>query len=247
MQTKAFLSLFLFLALVGLPGDSGAAEQAGIAAYHPLVRDYARERCMSVLSRTAPDGTQYLRVHPSTLNQHVDRYAQLYLDRLVQKLDSLNEHFETVQQARTEALAKTSGPNPKDQARRLWQKSLTALAESARDLSRTLSFVLVDLNRKAPFEPRIDRKSGNSGFKEEMEFMKGQIREADQRIHEYFFTPTHVIRFDDLQRGNMMVHLHRVTKMAKELRKRLNSDTPRRSRAELHTGQLDNGEPRRAG
>ncbi len=247
MQTKPFLSLFLSLALIGLLGDSAAAEQAGIAAYHPLVRDYARERCIQVWSMTAHDGTKYLRVSPRTLNQHVDNYAQLFVDRLVQKIDTLKDHFKTVQQARTEALAETSGHARKQQARRRWQKSLAAVARSAGDLSQTLSFVLINLDRKAPFEPRIDSKAGHSGFKDEMNFMEGQIRKANERIHEYFFTPTHVIRFDDLQSGNMMVHLHRVTKMAKELRKRLNSDTPRRSGAELHTGQLENGEPRRAG
>ena len=247
MRPEPFRHMFLCLVLGGLLGDLGAAEQAGLAPFHPLVRDYARSRCMQVYSRTAADGTQYLRVHPSTLNQDVDRYAQFFVDKLVQKIDTLKDHFKTVQQARTEALAETSGHDRKQQARRRWQKSLTAVARSAGDLSQTLSSVLINLDRKAPFEPRIDSKAGDSGFKDEMNFMEGQIRKADQRIHEYFFTPTHVIRFDDLQRGNMMVHLHRVTKMAKELRTRLNSDTPLRSRAKLHTGQSDDGEPRRAG
>ena len=242
MQPKPFLSLFLGLTLGGLLCDFGSAEQAGLP-YHPILRDYARQRCMEIWSQTGADGTQYLRINPSFLDQHVDDFAQFFLDRLVRKLDRLKDHFKTVQQARTEALAETSGPDEKDQARHRWRKSLAAVAKSAEDLRQFLAFVL---NGKAPFEPQIDEKARDSGFEDEMEFMQSQISKADQRIREYFFTPTHVIRVEDLQSGNMMAHLQRVKKMARELRK-LELISPIESRADLHTGKLEGGQPRRAG
>ena len=126
-------------------------------------------------------------------------------------------HFNAALRNRKEALSRASNPKSRDQAKARWKDSMKEVADEAKALRRTLSYVLRGLDSKSHFKPEIEAHSRNSGFQKETQFIQEQILKAEQRIKDYFSLPTHTVNLEDLQGQNMMIYLYRVEKMSKEL------------------------------
>ncbi len=157
------------------------------------------------------------------LEQHVDELIDDFLERVVKKLGSLRAHFNELQQAREEILAGAFNHEDRHKAQARWKDSLKRVENQAKGLRKMISYVLIDLGRKSNFTPVIGAVANRSFYQSEIRFIEEQIIKAEQRINDYFFQPTHTVHVDDLKSENMLIHLHRVQKMAKTLRKQSQS------------------------
>ena len=147
----------------------------------------------------------------------VDRLIDDFLARVCQKLDALKLHFNTALRNRQETLSGASNPRSRLQAQARWKDSMEQMADEAKSLRRTLSYLLRGLKSKSNFKPEIEANAHNSGFQKEIKFIQEQILKAEQRIKDYFLLPTHTINLEDLQGPNMLIYLYRVEKLSKEL------------------------------
>ncbi len=184
---------------------------------NPLLRNYFLQQHLQAMSYTDIYGRRFYRGNVRFLEQSVDRLIDDFLARVIQKLDALKLHFNTALRNREETLSEASNHKSRDQAQARWKDSMEELADEAKALRRTLSYVLRGLDSKSDFKPEIEANAHNSGFLKEIQFIQEQILKAEQRIRDYFFLPTHTVNLADLQGQNMMVYLHRVEKLSKEL------------------------------
>ena len=95
------------------------------------------------------------------------------------------------------------------------------MGDEAKNLRRSLSYVLRGLDNKSDFKPEIEADANNLEFQKEIKFMREQIVKAEQRIRDYFFVPTHTVNLQDLQGENVMIYLYRVERMSKALSARI--------------------------
>ncbi len=184
---------------------------------NPLLRNYFLQQHLQNMSYTDVYGRRLYRGNMRFLEQSVDRLIDDFLARVSQKLDALKLHFNTALRNREETLSGASDPRSRLQAQARWKDSMEEVADEAKALRRTLSYVLRGLNSKSDFKPKIEAHAHISGFQKEIQFIQEQILKAEQRIKDYFLLPTHTINLEDLQGQNMMIYLYRVEKLSKEL------------------------------
>ncbi len=184
---------------------------------NPLLRNYFLQQHLQAMSYTDVYGRRFYRGNVRFLEQSVDRLIDDFLARVSQKLDTLKLHFNTALRNREETLSETSNHQSRHQAQARWKDSMEQMADEAKSLRRTLSYLLRGLKSKSNFKPEIEANAHNSGFQKEIQFIQEQILKAEQRIKDYFLLPTHTINLEDLQGQNMMIYLYRVEKLSKKL------------------------------
>ena len=184
---------------------------------NPLLRSYFLQQHLQNMSYTDVYGRRLYRGNMRFLEQSVDRLIDDFLKRIGQKLDALKLHFNAALRNREETLSGASDLPSRPQAQARWKDSMEEVADEAKALRRTLSYVLRGLENKSDFKPEIEAHAHISGFQKEIRFIQEQILKAEQRIKDYFLLPTHTINLENLQGQNMMIYLYRVEKLSKEL------------------------------
>jgi hypothetical protein len=162
-------------------------------------------------------GTVDLRAEVLFLERHVAKQMEEYLRSLSRSMISLNEELRVAGELGSQAFAGDAVDRGKVQI--LWRQSLAEIEDHAKRLRKMLTPILKGFKAKSGYKPVIDAGGASSGFRDEIEFIASEVKKANQRIIDYFFAPTHVVRLDHLSGENMMICLYRVQQMSKALRK----------------------------
>ncbi len=163
-----------------------------------------------------------MRSYQSRRDQLLDRFIDSQIDYLLQsldeKLESLQESFSQLQELRRERLQRRDDL-PLEQVKQRWEAAVRSVGDEARSLYKMIEFVLANLKKGSTFRPVIESDAAKHAFEKETRFIGDHIEMAKQGIEEYFFTPTHTVQVSELGGENMLVFLHRVQEMCKELRR----------------------------
>lgn len=226
MNKKSTLrSVFTLLALPALLSSFVLADTFELRRQNPILRNYFLFQFYKTAASLSISGTHndgnidefYLRNSGPIIDRRIDDF----LAKVSRKLESLTTALKEAYRARREALTTTLAPDARRSAEMRWKKSLKEVADQAGDLHLMLAIVLVDLDGKDRFKPKIGSEAPKAGFEEEMKFIEKQITKAERQINHYFSALSHTVGLQDLRDGNMLIWLHRARKMAKKLSSQL--------------------------
>ncbi len=148
----------------------------------------------------------------------MDRQIDYYLRKLRERLDRMSFHFAHLEGA-VQGLHPGSTEQNRSQARELWRRSLEQIHDDSGALRSMISYVFTELKNKDSFKAHIRPDAMDSGFEEERLYLGEQISGAEHRIRGYFFKSKNTIQLEELKGENMLIHLHRVRKMSKAMKK----------------------------
>jgi hypothetical protein len=158
------------------------------------------------------------------LEQWVDRQIDRFAAEVVAKLDAMQAAMDTAEAA-AEKQRSGSANTPRDY-RLLSRKALVELEQQARSLRTLLAVTLVDLRTTDQSKPVIRRRAELDGFAQETALLSAQVDNADLRVREYLFRPTHTVGVEELRSGDILDLLVRVQKTAKAILGRMRTDSP---------------------
>lgn len=198
----------------GLILSQPGAEEASLQAQqNPILRNYFRGRLSEAegfLGGSSFPSQQFL-------EKFIDRQIDRYLSDLREKLDGLKSALKELEEAGAELQRRAPGVSLP--IRQQWRKALGSVEKKAGDIRRMLGGVFTEIEDRDEFKPRINPQNWRSGFEEEQKYLNDQANKAEERITRYFFTSTKTIQQEKLQGENMLIHLYRVGKMAKALKR----------------------------
>jgi hypothetical protein len=188
----------------------------------PFLRNYfLRQYVETVVKLQYGSGMGLTRGDMMMMDLRVSQLVDEYLADLAGRMKVLRKDFKAGLRFRAHALDQEKAPEDRLAARVGWKRALAAIEDGAGDIRGMLRPILRGLKSKVNFKPEISDVSVDAGFREEMAFLGEQIGKADQRIRDYFFSPTHIVSVDGLRGENMMIYLYRVQKMSESLKKKV--------------------------
>lgn len=175
-----------------------------------------------MLGRRDRLGRVYYPHRTEFLENHVDQMLAHFLEELNEKIHILVGRFGAARLAQMHAVRTL--PYAGDEVTLLadWKESLQDVAGQADGLRRMLAMIFSDLESNSRFSPEIQGDAARADFRQEMAFIGAEIEEAVRQITRILFVSgEYTVSVGELQRGNMLMVLDRVRKMARELERRL--------------------------
>ena len=203
------------------------ADSSFPATANPILREHFRRPLLWTGSEMEVYLMPHFGRHPAAprslpgrlTERRVDALIEQFVEKLGGKLEALKQHFEEASRARMWAvdtgLHKAGGNRL---ALVQWKKSLQKVADKANDIRKMLSPVMIGLKSKSKYRPKL-QNFRDSGFLHEMEFIGEEISKSEQRIRQLFVTCSPTVEVEDLMDGGVLLSLHRVRVMSKELSK----------------------------
>lgn len=211
-----FFGLWLLLGSAAAAEPEVQEEEPPPARQNLLLREYFKKQYETVISPQHGPGSA----------PHNERFMQMYIDRQIdhflrevkKKLERLRGEWDQARQLQESLAASGQRVSKNSPPVREFAEHLKAVSDSADDLRKMFLMLVRELDSKEDLRHRVTEESRRAYFEREMGYLEEQIRRAEERIRDFLFVPSNVVRLEELQGENMLIYLYRVDKMAKMVR-----------------------------
>jgi hypothetical protein len=156
---------------------------------------------------------------PATVAQKAEYMIADFLTKIQIRLASLRSTVEEVKLVRDKLLTLPPRSAENKALRSQWKKRMGDLADQANGLRKKLSFPFLGLKSKEKFKYGAFPSFEENAFEKEVQLLSSQLSEAEIRINDYLFSPTHTISVERLMEENMLINLYRVHKLSELIEK----------------------------
>ncbi len=212
-----------------------AADPLGPARTNPLVFNFFRQQLLESNAHEDPYGRRYVEVDVRSVDGLAYALARDFCFQVDKRLDDLEQGFQHVQSARSEALRDSGKARPGVRAE--WSESLRRVATTARKLHGMLRLILADFRHEAPPAPGVGAQESDRGFEYETKVLGEQILRVDQRIKGFLSGTAHTVSLEELRSGDILMLLSRVQAEAGEMEERLDPGLQPNRRTSKPTGE----------
>lgn len=216
------MRLLVCCVCIAAAATSVHSESIETGLQNPVLRAHFRSYLLNATSgqgggRGRGRGPTY-RFDLNTLERNVDRLAFHFLMEVSEKVADLKHTYTEVVTLRESLIRSEFGSKMHSKLLTDWKERFDDLEDRADDLKDTISRVLPWVKSKTDFKPELDITPGNPAFEREVAYIGDQINQAEQRIRDFFFTPTHTVTVTQLTEDNVLIQLFRVEKLSKKIK-----------------------------
>ncbi len=207
--------------------EEGKKEDPALVAarQNPLLRNYFKKLYRGNQEYFADDplfprpDPQWNAPRDRFLESLVDQQIDNFIGEVREKTSALRKDLSDVKSARNAFIA--ADREDRNKARSDWRDALKRLEDQAGDLRGMLSLIMTDFDSKSDFKMKWRGDSKADGFASETESLEDELTKAEQRISDYFLSPTYVVNVAQLKGDSMLGLLYRVEEMSKKIRENL--------------------------